>query len=48
MKDTKDEAKEKAKLKKAAQKKADEMAYMLCINEETRTQIFDCPLTSYK
>ena len=48
MKDAEDEAKEKAELEKAAQKKADETARMLRINEETRTRIFDCPLTSYK
>ena len=46
--DTVDEAKEKADFEKAAQKKADETAHMLHINEEIKSQVFDCPLTSYK
>jgi len=46
--DTADEAKEKADFEKAAQKKADKTARMLHINEEIKSQVFDCPLTSYK
>jgi len=48
LKDAEDQAKEKAKLEKAAEKKADEMARMLRINEEVRNWVFNCPLASYK
>lgn len=48
IKEAEDEAKEKVELEKAAQKKADDMARTLRINEEIRNRVFDCPLTSYK
>ena len=48
IREVEEEAKEKADLEKAVQKKADEMAHMLCINEEIRNWVFDYPLTSYK
>ena len=48
LKDAEDQAKEKADLEKAAQKKADEIARMLRINEEIRNRVFNCPLASYK
>jgi len=48
IKDAEEEAKEKADLEKAAQKKANEMARTLRINEEIRSRVFDCPLASYK
>ena len=47
IRDAEEEAKEKAELEKAAQKKAAEMACMVCINEEIKSQVFDCPLASY-
>jgi hypothetical protein len=48
LKDAEDQAKEKAELEKAAQKRADKRTYMLHINKDIQSQVFDYPLTSYK